>query len=173
MRLLLWSALPGGCIMGFVVIAMIFNLGVNVSTSMPLGVYQFTSSTPHSGDYVVLNLSENNPYASIIRDRKYLNDNRDTLIKRLAAVEGDVISLTDGGVAVNGIKQPCSDIRLKDQQGNNLPIFLKPGPVPSGKALVLSLNPNGFDGRYFGLLDMDSLQRVIPVFIFTKEFEND
>ncbi|NDV28969.1 S26 family signal peptidase, partial [Desulfovibrio sp. JC010] len=45
-----------------------------------------------------------------------------------------------------------------------LPIFLKPTVLPSGKCLALSTHSeNSFDGRYFGLVNLDQLQRVVPV----------
>lgn len=48
---------------------------------------------------------------------------------------------------------------------------LLPGVVPPGMALVLADHEGSFDSRYFGLVPLESLQRVEPVFVFNPKGE--
>ena len=54
-----------------------------------------------------------------------------------------------------------------------MPSVLRSGVIPTGMALVLADHEGSFDSRYFGLVPLESLQRVEPVFVFnpnhTKE----
>jgi len=141
---------------------------INVTDSLPLGVYRLSDIPPERGDLVAFNLPEDHPYLEFMRSRKYppgLHARK--FLKRLVAVPGDDVRTSDLGILVNGQLMPNSLFRREDSRGNLLPCFLISGEVPDGQALVLSgHHPRSFDGRYFGLLDLDDLQRVTTVFIF-------
>jgi conjugative transfer signal peptidase TraF len=143
------------------------GLRVNVTSSLPVGLYRLTNVTPRRGDLVAFNLPEDNPYATIARSRNYGGSNIRPFLKRLAAVPGDIIKIGRQGLCINDRIIPNSAFHNWDKMGRPLPRYLVAGTVPTGKALVLSgYNPMSFDGRYFGLLDLDDLQKVIPVSTF-------
>jgi type IV secretory pathway protease TraF len=58
-----------------------------------------------------------------------------------------------------------------DSQGRALLSALPEGIIPPGMALLLAKHPGSFDGRYFGLVPLDALQRVKPVFVFNLKGE--
>lgn len=145
----------------------------NLTPSMPMGVYRFSNAPVQRNDMVAFTLPKKSPYAVLADERGYLELGHGRLVKRLVAVSGDHVSVVSGGLSVNGVLQPGSRARRHDRSGRSLPVFLVPGHVPPGKALVLSRHLDGFDGRYFGLVDMARLARVVPVFTLNKEFGNE
>ncbi|WP_419783938.1 conjugative transfer signal peptidase TraF [Maridesulfovibrio sp.] len=141
---------------------------INLTDSMPHGIYQIVPGKPGRGDLVTFSLSEDNPYFQISLERHYLglNGNR-PLLKILAGLPGDSIEITASGVRINSELLPRTQAKISDHHGRQLPIFLKSTVIPSAKGLALSTyTENSFDGRYFGLVDMDQMRRVIPVLTF-------
>lgn len=150
-------------------VAYLTGLRVNPTASMPVGLYRLCPDTPRRGDVVSLELAPGTPYAELAAERGYLgHGNVHPLLKRLAALPGDFVERCSSGVLINGVLQPHSQLREQDRAGRSLPSFLPQGEVPEGQALVLCDNPDGFDGRYFGLVDMARLVRAVPVITFTK-----
>ena len=76
------------------------------------------------------------------------------MLKRLAGLPGDYI------------EADTLEIRIVDSQGRPMPSVLQSGVIPTGMALVLADHEGSFDSRYFGLVPLESLQRVEPVFLF-------
>jgi signal peptidase I len=94
-------------------------------------------------------------------------DDGTRLIKRVVAVGGDQVALIDGRLWIDG--QPLHDANASDIEhfgDRDVPLDLRHGggpdifdtTVPQGMALVLGDHRgNSRDGRYFGLVPMDSL----------------
>ncbi|ACS79747.1 conjugative transfer signal peptidase TraF [Maridesulfovibrio salexigens] len=140
----------------------------NFTDSMPHGIYQIVPGKPERGDLITFSLAEENPYFQISLERHYLglNGNR-PLLKKLAGLPGDSIKISAEGVCINSKLLPHTQARSSDRYGRQLPIFLKSTVIPSAKGLALSTyTENSFDGRYFGLVNMDQVRRVIPVLTF-------
>ena len=133
------------------------GLRINPTPSLPKGVYRIVSGEPAKGDFVTFCLR--GEFAELARERCYLQagsceNGLRPLLKRLAGVPGDCI--VAAGLAV----------RTVDNQGRPMPSALRSGVIPSGMALVLADHEGSFDSRYFGLVPLESLQRVEPVFVF-------
>ncbi|WP_031485733.1 conjugative transfer signal peptidase TraF [Maridesulfovibrio frigidus] len=152
------------------IILLVHEVGyrVNFTDSMPLGIYQIVPGKPAKGDLVTFNLREDNPYFQISLDRKYLGLNENApLLKALAGTTGDNIEISSAGVSVNGSLLQRSRQKSSDNFGRKLPALLHSTVIPSEKCLVMSThNENSFDSRYFGLVDLSLMQRVIHVFTF-------
>ncbi|WP_320005662.1 conjugative transfer signal peptidase TraF [Maridesulfovibrio sp.] len=153
-----------------IVVYLLHGLGyrINLTDSMPHGIYQIVPGKPGRGDLVTFSLAEDNPYFQISLERHYLglNGNR-PLLKILAGLPGDSIEIADNGICVNSELLPRTQAKICDRHGRQLPIFLKSTVIPSAKGLALSTyTGNSFDGRYFGLVELSRLQRVIPVLTF-------
>lgn len=83
------------------------------------------------------------------------------LLKRVVAVEGDLVEVKDGRVHIDGREIPEARISLEAGGGPDL----EPIRVPAGKVLLLGDNRgNSRDGRTFGFVDCERvLGRAIRV----------
>ena len=138
------------------------GLRVNCTPSLPRGVYLLSPGTPGRGDFVSFCLG--GEFADLARERGYLQagscpSGLRPLLKKVAGLPGDTIP---GNLF----------IRHTDSQARAMPSVLKQGIIPPGMALVLADHPGSFDSRYFGLVPLDTLQRVKPVLCSTPSKEN-
>ena len=139
------------------------GLRFNPTPSLPKGLYRIAPGQDVAkGDFVSFCLQ--GEFADLAKERGYLqagscpNDLR-PLLKRLAGLPGDYIEA--GSLAVRSV----------DSQRRPMPSLLESGVIPSGMAVVLADPEGSFDSRYFGLVRLDSLQRVEPVFLFNPKGE--
>ena len=144
------------------VFALAFGAGlrINPTPSLPKGIYRVSPGTPGKGDLVSFCLE--GEYAALADERSYLQagscpSGLRPLLKRLAGLPGDSVNLDN------------LTIRALDSQGRPMPSALRGGVIPSGMALVLADHPGSFDSRYFGLVPLDPLQLVEPLFIFNSK----
>lgn len=97
------------------------------------------------------------------------------LIKRVAAVAGDRVELRDGRLAINGrplASEGAPNVEVFGQRRVRLGLELGGGPdiaptvLPAGALLVLGDHRgNSADGRYFGLVDANSVYaRAVAVY---------
>ena len=135
------------------------GLRVNLTPSLPKGIYVLCPGTPGKGEYAAFCLE--GEFADMARERGYLlagscPTGLRPLLKRVAALPGDVIPT---GLAVRSV----------DSLGRALPSVPLTDVVTSGMALVLAEHPGSFDSRYFGLVPLDALQRVKPLFLINTQ----
>ena len=142
------------------------GLRINPTPSLPKGVYRIAPGEPPThlvrGDFVSFCLQ--GEFAHLAKERGYLQagsceNGLRPLLKRLAGMPGD--SIDAASLAV----------RTVDSQGRLMPSTLHSSVIPSGMALVLADHPGSFDSCYFGLVPLESLQRVESVFIFNPKGE--
>lgn len=143
------------CAIGALLFAAYAGLRVNLTPSLPKGVYRIVPGTPAKGDIVSFCLR--GEFAALARERGYLGSGSCAnglrpMLKYLVGMPGDHI--------------PDLIIRTVDAQGRPLPSRLEHGTVPVGMALVLSDHVGSFDSRYFGCVPLDGLSRVEPFFLF-------
>ena len=134
----------------------LWHWGHNLTPSLPKGVYLLCPGTPGKGDLVSFCLEGD--FAELARERGYLQAGScptglRPLLKIVAGLPGDAIP---------------HDLNLlpADRLGRALPSALPEGIIPSGMALVLAEHPGSIDGRYFGLVPLESLRRVKAVWVW-------
>ena len=157
-----WALFAAICLVMLLALAFAAGLRVNPTPSLPKGIYRISPGTPGKGDLVTFCLDGG--YAALARERGYLETGScpsglRPLLKRLVGLPGAHI---EAGSLV---------VRAVDSQGRPMPSVPLPGVTPPGTALVLADHPGSFDSRYFGLVPLDSLQRVEPVFLFNPKGE--
>lgn len=160
-------------LLGCGLVASHVGLRINLTASMPRGIYRISpDSAPERGDLVTFCL-ENPGYVALARERGYLRpgscqNELEPLLKLLVGTAGDHVYLTRDGVWLNGDLLPDSQVRIQDSLKRPLPpTSLRSGRIPDGMALVMSNgHPGSFDSRYFGLVPLASLTTVQVVKLF-------
>ena len=108
--------------------------------------YLVRFATPARGDVVVIEPPDGSDHAT---DADVIGS---VLLKRVVAVEGDLVEVRDGHVRIDGREVPEARITLDAGGGPDL----GPVVVPHGKVLVLGDNRgNSRDGRFFGWVDRE------------------
>lgn len=127
---------------------------INESPSLPRGLYLREIGAPPGGGATVA-LAQ--PPAA----RAYLGPlgmpPDVLLIKRVAAVEGDLVCREAGGVRAPGRNVGVLD---RDRRGEALPQWRGCRRLGAGELFVLGDTPGSFDSRYFGPVDVDDLDGV-------------
>lgn len=142
---------------------------VNVSASAPRGIYRISTAPVSPGDMASVCLPSD--WSLLAMEREYIGagscpDGSQPLVKRVAALPGDAIDIDYEGIRINGVLQHKSGFQKFDSKGRKMWSELTPCYIPPGYVLLLSTMPTGFDSRYFGLVPLSSVRRVIPVLTF-------
>src|SRR5689334_866512 len=142
------------------------GLRYNPTESFPWGVYQRGSKAPERGDLVIFDPPQG-PVLDMALARGYIGrgvfTRYETMLKRLVALGGDVISITPEGVSVNG-RQLVNSIPLaSDVAGRAMPVWrVENYRLKADEVLLMSdYSPFSFDGRYFGPIPRGCIQSVV------------
>jgi conjugative transfer signal peptidase TraF len=145
----------------------------NLSPSMPAGIWRV--ATFHGpalrGEAVALCLPR--VPAAIGRIRGYLDagdcpNNVEVLIKTVAAIHGDQVTMSDDGITVNGVLLRNSRPMASDDLGR--PLLAMPNGsyvVGDGEVWIISgHDPRSYDSRYFGAVPISNIRgRAMPLLI--------
>ena len=127
----------------------------NYTSSLPLGVYLLRPGLPvRKGALVDFEIPR---CARALIAGRYLPA-RFHLLKRVVALQGDVVCFADGQYRVNGAQ--ISTIARRDSVGRPLPAFDFCRKVPVGTAFVATPHPSSLDSRYFGPVPLSDLTVV-------------
>ncbi len=128
---------------------------VNVTNSLPRGLYRETSDLIHYGTLVAECLPEQ--WATLGKERGWFGSgscptNTPPILKQVAAMAGDTIEVADEYVAVNGALILQSATQKVDSQGRAMPVFPRGlYTLKTGEVWLLTTNiPNSLDSRYMG-----------------------
>ena len=156
-------AVVAGLLLGVDIAGLRFNL----TASLPLGLYREIRRPAELGDLGAVCPSPE--WVRFGRDRGYLPPGRcdgggAPLLKRVVAVEGQVVVVDAAGLAVDGrwLQAPAPTV---DRQGRPLVPWptgrYRLGP---GQLWLATSEPRSFDSRYFGPVSRDAvLATVVPV----------
>ncbi len=146
---------------------------LNLTASMPIGLYLYTPGAVKRGDIVQVCLPPQLAAFSLTQKMDYpvvgpCASGAAPLVKVLAAVPGDVVAVNERALLVNGKPWPMSRIRSIDARGRRVTMRLAPGAFRLAPAhvLLLGLHPDSWDGRYFGALPSSAVTgRWIPLLV--------
>lgn len=131
----------------------------NSTHSAPTGLYR-RSTGPITKDSWVL-IWPPKSAADIAARRGYLPA-RVPMVKRVAALSGDLVCRSDETVSING--QPKATALRADAEGRPLPQWSGCSRLTDGQLLVLTRPATSFDGRYFGPIPASNLvERIEPL----------
>ena len=150
----------------------LFGFRVNITPSLPKGIYQISSESIERDDLVAFCLGFDNPFSVLADERGYLGPGScpsglRPLLKRLVGLPGDQVVINADGISLNGNLLPGSGRPSHDSQGRRLPdSLLHEGAITVGVGLLLSQGHAGsFDSRHFGLIPLASLKKVKPIIV--------
>jgi conjugative transfer signal peptidase TraF len=156
----------------FMVYGLVYAAGIRLNTtpSIPVGVYRLTNE-PLVKDAYVLFCPPPAAIFDVAKARGYLGagycpGGYGQLMKKILAVQDDVVSIGTDGVRVNGQLLPLSAPFKVDGAGRPLPDYKASRILGNTEVLVMSDSHSGsFDGRYFGPIQRSQIQGVIrPIF---------
>lgn len=168
------ALLPGALFISALAVGAAFGYRINVTQSLPLGIWQKTPDSKGAA-YVEFCLPEGQ-FAALVREREYTPhgtcpEGLAPLLKPVVAQAGDLVVITDKGLAVNGKPLLTEPIREHDSKGRPLPA-MKPGsyPVPEkGLWVISTYHPRSLDSRYYGAISEASvIAGMRPVFVFNQ-----
>jgi conjugative transfer signal peptidase TraF len=82
------------------------------------------------------------------------------LIKEIAAVEGDTVEVTTGGLVLNGTLRTGTALLSFSSRGKPLP-QASSQKIPRGELFLLGSSPESLDSRYFGTIPIRDVQGVL------------
>lgn len=145
----------GVALLAIAVVAYASGIRLNMSGSIPPGLYRMTGGPPVRGVTILACLPS--AAAQFARDRGYVpsgscDDGSAPVGKVVAAAAGDTVQVSDLGVFVNGALLRNSAPLVHDSKGRPLPVLrVAAHVVPNGEIwLVSSYSPQSFDSRYVG-----------------------
>lgn len=159
------------CLIVICGICLVAGIRINTSESIPLGIYRSSEGPIEKGDFVIFC-----PPLSLVfdmaKERGYLAGGLcpggyGYMMKDVAGISGDIVTVKDDGVRVNGIMLPESKPLQADPAGRPLPHFQAYSyTLGSSEVLLMSdVCSLSFDGRYFGPINRLQIKTVIlPVF---------
>ena len=132
---------------------------LNLSASVPVGLYRLDRHDPNRGELAVIELGR--PWHALAASRGYILPVF-RLIKPVAALAGDTICRTGGRITING--HPAAIAQRVDTNGRSLPVWEGCKTLIEGELFLLSDVKGSFDGRYFGITPRSALiARAVPV----------
>ena len=147
---------------------------INRTNSLPRGMYWVVSKPPARGDIVTFWPSDC-AEMKLARERGYIHHgvyNQTNgvgyalMMKRYLGLPGDVVSVTDDGIIINGVLIPNTKPLTHDNIGDPLPRFrIANYMLKENEALFVSNHlPRSYDARYFGIQHTHQIVEVlIPV----------
>lgn len=154
-------------VLGTVFIFRINNYILNISQSLPIGIYQKIDSYDYKiDDYVIVKVPEE--YKEFIYSRGYMGTDElsaKTMLKKIKGINGDSFEVIEGSLIKNNT-EIIAKVLSKDSKGRELPkiskIILK-----NGEYFLLGEHPHSLDSRYLGKFqEKDILYKVRPIITF-------
>ncbi len=139
---------------------------LNMTESFPRGLWRLTDA-PIAKGALVLFCPTDAALFERARDAGYLayglcEGGFAPLIKRIAAVPGDQVTVTAAGVRINDALQAKSQKIATDSVGQGVPRAPISDVVPAGHVLLLSdYSARSYDSRYFGAVPTGRIQGVV------------
>lgn len=134
----------------------------NASASAPIGLYRVLPGKPIRGDLVLVHTPIS--VRQFAAERGYLPRNV-PLVKRVAALDGDIVCAADDVISVNG--RVVAERLARDRLGRALPAWSGCCVLDSGEAfLLMEGRADSFDSRYFGLVPTTAIiGRLAPLWV--------
>jgi conjugative transfer signal peptidase TraF len=141
------------------------RLIVNVTPSVPVGLYWSHHRAPVRGDFVLTSLPSR--LRDLAAGRDYLRHDH-LLLKKVAAMDGDRVCRRGRAVWINGHIHVWA--RRNDALGRALPVWFGCRELTGDELFILGTHPSSFDSRYFGsILCSDVIAVANPLWVWRAD----
>ncbi|CZH22749.1 conjugative transfer signal peptidase TraF [Legionella pneumophila serogroup 1] len=172
------SAIISTLLISLIVVGALFHamgFRINLTESIPIGLYRITSEAPIKNAYVIF-CPDNRESFRLARDRGYIDhalycDGYGYLMKKVVAVSGDILSVTNEGVFVNQMLIPHSKPKVQDGMKRTLPQWqVMNYQLQKDEVMTMTSQSEwSFDGRYYGLVHTRQIKgMIIPIWVINK-----
>ena len=155
-RLTAWVAILLLSIFTLAIVLITMGFRVNITDSIPLGLYRITEIKELKNNFVIF-CPDDRPVFQQARNRGYIDSGfckgcYGYLMKKVVAIKGDEISVTDEGVFVNHQRLPFSKPISTDGLNRPLPQWRMSNYQLKEDELLVMTNQSewSFDSRYYG-----------------------
>lgn len=138
----------------FIIVLIMAPFSLNITASMPRGLYYTYSCVPKKGDIVQFRPSEE--IWNFALEGQYVQPRWRGLLKIVATTSGDEVCWCKGNIYING--KLTGLVEIKDSTGRKLGYKKECVMVAEKKFLPLAENDHSFDGRYFGMVELGRVQ---------------
>ncbi|HAU0965786.1 TPA: conjugative transfer signal peptidase TraF [Legionella pneumophila] len=148
---------------------------INLTESIPVGLYRITGTKPLKNAYVIFCPDDRQSFR-LAKNRGYIDyglycNGYGYLMKKVVAVSGDILSVTNGGVFVNQMLIPYSKPKLQDGMNRSLPQWQVMNYALQEDEIMTMTSQSewSFDGRYYGLVHTRQIKGMItPIWVINK-----
>ena len=130
------------------------NYVINVTPSLPLGIYRLEKAKDlKQGDIILFDIDEE--AKQMMYERGYIPAKNTKLLKTIGALENNKINVVDSILYVD--RESYGRILEKDLENRKLPsIEIK---MDKGNFLALTKKKLSYDSRYFGQVNLDKIEK--------------
>lgn len=165
LKLLFISSLS---VYGFTLLPSVLNLWINVSSSIPYGVYKRVDKYPQKDDYILFCLEDE--LAKLSVERRYTTTGNCSfqsapIGKRVVAAQGDLVKISKKGIEVNGKLLSKTRPSTYDLLERKMPEYSIHRYLDNAEFVVASTKENSYDSRYFGIVRGEQVKGVIETII--------
>ncbi|HHS2910686.1 conjugative transfer signal peptidase TraF [Legionella pneumophila serogroup 1] len=151
------------------------GLRINLTESIPVGLYRITGTEPLKNAYVIFCPDDRQSFR-LAKNRGYIDhglycNGYGYLMKKVVAVSGDILSVTNEGVFVNQMLIPYSKPKLQDGMNRALPkCQVMNYQLQEDEIMTMTSQSEwSFDGRYYGLVHTRQIKGMItPIWVTNK-----
>ena len=141
------------------------RLIVNVTPSVPIGLYWSHRRAPVRGDFVLIAPPPNLRDFAVARSYLRLDHN---LLKWVAAIGGDRVCRHGFSVLINSHSRVWA--RRNDASGRALPVWSGCRQLTGDELLILGTHASSFDSRYFGPISRSDVIAVAsPLWVWRAD----
>ncbi|HAT1844346.1 conjugative transfer signal peptidase TraF [Legionella pneumophila] len=153
----------------------IMGFRINLTESIPVGLYRITNADSIKNAYVIFCPDDRESFRLAL-ERSYIDHSLycggyGYLMKKVVAVSGDILSVTNEGVFVNHMLIPYSKPKLQDGMNHALPQWQVMNYLLQEDEVMTMTSQSewSFDGRYYGLVHTGQIKGMItPIWVINK-----
>lgn len=144
------------------------NLWINVSSSIPYGVYKRVDKYPQKEDYILFCLE--GKLAKLSVERRYTTTGNcpfqsAPIGKKVVATQGDLVKISNDGIEVNGELLSKTKPSSSDKLKRKMPEYSLNRYLDNNEFIVASTKENSYDSRYYGIIRGEQIKGVIETII--------